>query len=53
MIKQLLVGIAAGVAVLGTASADDLKLGFIFVGPKDDYGYNQAHAQGDFRAVRG
>ena len=47
MIKQLLVGMAAGLAVLGTASADDLKLGFIFVGPKDDYGYNQAHAQGE------
>jgi len=47
MIKQLLVGMAAGLTVLGTASADDLKLGFIFVGPKDDYGYNQAHAQGE------
>ena len=47
MIKQLLVGIAAGLTVVGTASADDLKLGFIFVGPKDDYGYNQAHAQGE------
>jgi simple sugar transport system substrate-binding protein len=25
---------------------DDLSVGFIYVGPKDDFGYNQAHAQG-------
>src|SRR5438309_3306956 len=25
---------------------DSLTIGFIYVGPKDDYGYNQAHAQG-------
>lgn len=25
---------------------DTLTLGFIYVGPKDDYGYNQAHAEG-------
>lgn len=24
----------------------DLTVGFIYVGPKDDYGYNQAHAEG-------
>jgi basic membrane protein A and related proteins len=24
----------------------DLLVGFIYVGPKDDYGYNQAHAEG-------
>lgn len=29
-----------------TALAQDLTVGFIYVGPKDDYGYNQAHAQG-------
>ena len=30
-----------------TASAGDpLTVGFIYVGPKDDYGYNQAHAEG-------
>ncbi|MDP9173176.1 MAG: BMP family ABC transporter substrate-binding protein [Planctomycetota bacterium] len=28
------------------ARADDLVVGFIYVGPKDDYGYNQAHAEG-------
>ncbi|MDB6020568.1 MAG: putative ABC-type transport system, periplasmic component/surface lipoprotein [Pedosphaera sp.] len=31
-----------------TAYAEDAKVvaGFIYVGPKDDYGYNQAHAEG-------
>jgi basic membrane protein A len=28
-----------------TAQAKDLIIGFIYVGPKDDYGYNQAHAE--------
>ena len=41
---------AAGLALgsgLGSrqAQAKDLVLGFIYVGPKDDYGYNQAHAE--------
>ncbi len=27
------------------AFAKDLVVGFIYVGPKDDYGYNQAHAE--------
>jgi simple sugar transport system substrate-binding protein len=29
-----------------TVQADDTIMGFIYVGPKDDYGYNQAHAEG-------
>src|SRR4029450_3987700 len=28
------------------ASAADATIGFIYVGSRDDYGYNQAHAQG-------
>ncbi|MCY7323548.1 MAG: BMP family ABC transporter substrate-binding protein [Phormidesmis sp. CAN_BIN36] len=28
------------------ASAKELVMGFIYVGPKDDFGYNQAHFQG-------
>jgi basic membrane protein A and related proteins len=28
------------------AAAADLAVGFIYVGPHDDFGYNQAHAQG-------
>ena len=51
--RSLLKATAAG-AALGTAStllplrkafAADLTVGFIYVGPKDDYGYNQAHAE--------
>jgi basic membrane protein A len=31
----------------GSAGADDtITVGFIYVGPKDDYGYNQAHHEG-------
>jgi simple sugar transport system substrate-binding protein len=28
------------------SSAKDLVIGFIYVGPKDDFGYSQAHAEG-------
>lgn len=38
---------AALACIPGRASAEDkTTIGFIYVGPKDDYGYNQAHAQG-------
>lgn len=42
-----LAGIAAmgGVFSADRAFAGDLTIGFIYVGPKDDYGYNQAHAE--------
>ena len=41
----------AGAAALGlpagrAAAAGSLTVGFIYVGPKDDFGYNQAHAEG-------
>lgn len=42
----------AGTAALGTlptlaqAGGHGLTVGFIYVGPKDDFGYNQAHAEG-------
>lgn len=45
-------GVATGaLAAFGTmpfraALAADLTVGFIYVGPKDDFGYNQAHAEG-------
>ena len=47
-------GLMAGGAVLAAgallrtspARAGDLTIGFIYVGSKDDYGYNQAHAEG-------
>ena len=31
---------------VGSCAADKVTMGFIYVGPKDDYGYNQAHAEG-------
>ena len=31
---------------MSTALASTLTVGFIYVGPKDDFGYNQAHAEG-------
>lgn len=43
---------AAAMAGLGTtllpasSHAADISVGFIYVGPKDDFGYNQAHAEG-------
>ena len=39
-------GVAATTALsIQPAQAKDLTVGFIYVGPKDDYGYNQAHAE--------
>lgn len=52
----LLTAVLVGCGNTGTGPADGkggtvkpgeaLAVGFIYVGPKDDYGYNQAHAQG-------
>src|SRR6202789_1485873 len=39
----LTLGSALGVR---SAAAADTTIGFIYVGSRDDYGYNQAHAQG-------
>ncbi len=50
--RDLLKAGAAGAALgafgqpVSRAFAADLTVGFIYVGPKDDYGYNQAHAEG-------
>ena len=48
--RHLLQGTAAltlaGTLPMRTASAKDTTVGFIYVGSRDDYGYNQAHAQG-------
>ena len=50
--RELLLGLA-GAGALGAfaaasraVAADKLVVGFIYVGPQDDYGYNQAHAAG-------
>ena len=42
--------LGAGALALATArprpaAAKELVVGFVYVGPKDDYGYNQAHAE--------
>jgi len=40
-------GVAALSAMPGAARAQSgLTVGFIYVGPRDDFGYNQSHAQG-------
>lgn len=52
--RQLLKTTAAGTVLSFTSAglmsqpalAADATVGFIYVGPKDDYGYNQAHAEG-------
>lgn len=54
--RQVLQGTAAAGALsmlgnlewIGEAwgASDKVKMGFVFVGPRDDYGYNQAHFEG-------
>ena len=49
--RRTLLGGTAAVALAGTlpariARAADFTVGFIYVGSRDDYGYNQAHAAG-------
>ncbi len=41
-----ILSITTTIFATATGFADDTTLGFIYVGPKDDYGYNQAHAEG-------
>jgi simple sugar transport system substrate-binding protein len=47
--RRALLGSAAGAAAFGLTGAANaqkpLVIGFIYVGPRDDYGYNQAHAE--------
>lgn len=52
--RQVLKGLAAGgmAGALGSMgispvwAAKKVRMGFIYVGPRDDYGYNQAHFEG-------
>lgn len=37
---------SGGTSSGGGEGSDQMTIGFIYVGPKDDYGYNQAHAEG-------
>src|SRR4051794_8011737 len=47
--RRALLGGVAGAAAFGLTGAANaqkpLVIGFIYVGPRDDYGYNQAHAE--------
>src|SRR5882724_11411358 len=44
---SLVVGAALLAVFAGQVrAADKVTMGFIYVGPKDDYGYNQAHSEG-------
>ncbi len=40
------IGLAPSFLVDAARAANPLTVGFIYVGPKDDFGYNQAHAEG-------
>lgn len=51
--RTVLKGLGAGLATAGLSiyapnllAAKKVNIGFIYVGPRDDYGYNQAHFQG-------
>jgi simple sugar transport system substrate-binding protein len=46
VLKTSLAGAAAAAMPFRPAFAATKTIGFIYVGPKDDYGYNQAHAEG-------
>src|SRR5437016_115477 len=50
LLKTSVAGAALGLASasfpISRALAASATVGFIYVGPKDDYGYNQAHAEG-------
>ncbi len=39
-------GVASSILPIRAAFAASATIGFIYVGPKDDFGYNQAHAEG-------
>jgi basic membrane protein A and related proteins len=45
-IRTVVLGLIAGAFLNHASAADKVTMGFIYVGPKDDYGYNQAHAEG-------
>jgi simple sugar transport system substrate-binding protein len=41
-----LAGMAPGLLSTSAFAQSALTVGFVYVGPKDDYGYNQSHAEG-------
>ena len=45
-LAAFLLSCSGGSKAPAESASKDLMVGFIYVGPKDDYGYNQAHAEG-------
>lgn len=45
-LTRTLGALSLSIGMMATATAKDITMGFIYVGAKDDYGYNQAHAAG-------
>src|SRR6266568_2386654 len=46
LVSFLLTGLSITLTSALAVAAPGLTVGFIYVGPKTDYGYNQAHAEG-------
>jgi len=46
LLAAVAIALPAAVGSSTARAADPLTVGFIYVGPKTDYGYNQSHAQG-------
>jgi len=46
ILSYVILALAGAWAVPARAADAPMTVGFVYVGPKDDYGYNQAHAQG-------
>jgi simple sugar transport system substrate-binding protein len=46
LLAVVAIALPAAVGSSTARAADPLTVGFIYVGPKTDYGYNQSHAQG-------
>ena len=47
LMKLTAIALASALALTaGTASADKLKVGFIYLGPPGDHGWTYAHDQG-------
>jgi basic membrane protein A len=45
-VSRLVLAFSLALGVSAPALGKDLTVGFVYVGPRDDYGYNQAHAEG-------
>jgi len=46
IVRGMAAAAVAATQPIHSAFAKDVVIGFLYVGPRDDYGYNQAHAEG-------